>query len=315
MGDVLSPLPMTQLLPKPVLDGELLRAFVAFAEEEHVTRAARRVGLSQPALSERLTRLSELAGVQLVAREGRKLSLTHEGRVMEAFARDALRSADALERALRGDEEVGRVTLTAGEGTYLHLLKAPLRAMALRDEVELALRVEGTSAAMESVAAGRADLGVVAADAIPRALESTPLVATKLVLLMPETHLLATKRTLKLEALASETLILPPEGRTHRAFVLRAMGQRGMTPHAIRDADGWPLMVAFASMGLGLAIVNETVIRARLPDGLVARPLPELGTLTYHLVRRRGRVMPKAAQELSSLIVHELAPRKSSRAR
>lgn len=315
MADVPSPLPMTQLLPKPVLDGELLRAFVAFAEEEHVTRAALRVGLSQPALSERLTRLSELAGVQLVAREGRKLSLTHEGRAMEAFARDALRSADALQRTLRGEEDAGRVTLTAGEGTYLHLLRAPLRAMASRDGVELSLRVEDARAAMESVAAGRADLGVVAADAIPRALESAPLVATKLVLLMPETHVLATKRTMKLEALASETLILPPEGRTHRAFVLRAMGQRGMTPRAIRDADGWPLMVAFASMGLGLAIVNEMVVRARLPEGLVARALPELGTLTYYLVRRRGRVLPKAAQELSALIVRDLGSRKSLRAR
>ena len=156
---------------------------------------------------------------------------------------------------------------------------------------------------------------MVAADAIPRALESTALLVTKLVLLMPETHAWAKKRALKLEALASETLILPPEGRTHRAFVVRAMGQRGVTPRAIRDADGWPLMVAFASMGLGLAIVNETVLRERLPEGLLARPLPELGTLTYHLVRRRGRVLPSAAQELSSLIVRELGARKSARTR
>lgn len=296
---------MNPLLPKPLLDGELLRAFVAFAEEEHVTRAALRVGLSQPALSERLTRLSELAGVQLVAREGRKLTLTPEGRVMEAFARDALRSADTLQRALRGEEEAGRVTLTAGEGTYLYLLNAPLRALA-RQDVELSLRVEGASAAMESVAVGRADLGVVAADALPHALESIPLLVTKLVLLMPETHALATKRTLKLAALQSETLILPPEGRTHRTFILRAMGQRGITPRAVRDADGWPLMVAFASMGLGLAVVNEMVVRERLPEGLVARPLAELGTLTYQLVRRRGRVLPKAAEELSSLIVHSM---------
>jgi DNA-binding transcriptional LysR family regulator len=298
---------MNRLLPNPLLDGELLRAFIAFAEEQHVTRAALRVGLSQPALSERLTRLSALAGVQLVARDGRRLVLTEEGRVMEAFARDALRSADAVQRALRGGDEAGTVTLTAGEGTYLHLLHAPLRMFAAQKEAELVLRVEGASAAMESVAAGRADLGVMAVDALPRALESVPLRETKLVLLLPEAHPLAAKRALKLSALSSETLILPPEGRTHRAFILRALGQRGITPRAIRDADGWPLMVAFASMGLGLAVVNEMVTREGLPKGLVARPLRELGTLTYHLVRRRGRVLPKAADVLSEFIVRALA--------
>ena len=280
-----------------------------------MTRAALRVGLSQPALSEPLARLSELAGVQLVAREGRRLVLTAEGRVMEAFARDALRSADAVQRALHGGEEAGAVSLTAGEGTYLHLLHEPLRAFASREDAEVVLRVEGAVAAMESVAAGRADLGVVAVDALPRALESVPLCETKLVLLLPDTHPLAAKRALKLSALARETLILPPEGRTHRAFILRAMGQRGITPRAVRDADGWPLMVAFASMGLGLAVVNERVVRERLPKGLVALALPELGTLTYYIVRRRGRVLPTAAQELSSLIVHALASRKSARAR
>jgi DNA-binding transcriptional LysR family regulator len=298
---------MNRLLPNPLLDGELLRAFIAFAEEQHVTRAALRVGLSQPALSERLTRLSALAGVQLVTRDGRRLVLTEEGRVMEAFARDALRNADAVQRALRGGDEAGTVTLTAGEGTYLHLLHEPLRMFAAQKETELILRVEGASAAMESVAAGRADLGVMAVDALPRALESVPLRETKLVLLLPEAHPLAAKRALKLSALSSETLILPPEGRTHRAFILRALGQRGITPRAIRDADGWPLMVAFASMGLGLAVVNEMVTREGLPKGLVARPLGELGTLTYHLVHRRGRLLPRAAGELSELIVRALA--------
>jgi DNA-binding transcriptional LysR family regulator len=66
-------------------------------------------------------------------------------------------------------------------------------------------------------------------------------------------------------------------------------------------------MVAFASMGLGLAVVNEMVTREGLPKGLVARPLRELGTLTYHLVRRRGRVLPKAADVLSEFIVRALA--------
>ena len=54
-----------RILPAPVLDGELLRAFVAFADELHFTRAAARVGLSQPALFERVQRLGAVTDVPL----------------------------------------------------------------------------------------------------------------------------------------------------------------------------------------------------------------------------------------------------------
>jgi DNA-binding transcriptional LysR family regulator len=63
----------------PIVDGALLRAFAAFAEERNFTRAARRLGLSQPALFERVARLGSLLEVPLYRREGRSLVLTEQG--------------------------------------------------------------------------------------------------------------------------------------------------------------------------------------------------------------------------------------------
>ena len=73
---------------EPIMDGALLRAFAAFAEERNFTRAARRVGLSQPALFERVQRLQALLELPLYRREGRALVLTEQGVRLAAHARE-----------------------------------------------------------------------------------------------------------------------------------------------------------------------------------------------------------------------------------
>ncbi len=93
-----------RLLPAHVLDGELLRAFVAFADELHFTRAAARVGLSQPALFERVQRLATLLDAELYVRVGRGVELTERGRALEAYARETLAAAHAFEARFRGLE-------------------------------------------------------------------------------------------------------------------------------------------------------------------------------------------------------------------
>src|SRR3954466_4732227 len=106
----------------PILDGDLLRAFVAFADTLNFTHAARRVGLSQPALFERVKRLADDLGAPLYERAGRQLRLTERGQRVAAHARDALSRADVFMRDLRGEPAREAVTLAAGEGAVLYPL-------------------------------------------------------------------------------------------------------------------------------------------------------------------------------------------------
>jgi DNA-binding transcriptional LysR family regulator len=112
-------------------------------------------------------------------------------------------------------------------------------------------------------------------------------------------HPLARRRTLRLADLRDEQLILAPAGRAHRDFVGRALAAAGHAQRAPLEADGWPLMLKFAEMGLGVAIVNGI---CELPRGVVARPLPELGAVTYRLMSRRGAALPEAAERLRARI-------------
>ncbi len=293
-----------RILPAPVLDGELLRAFVAFADELHFTRAAARVGLSQPALFERVQRLGTLLDAELYRRVGRGVELTERGRALEAYAREVLTEAHGFEARFRGHTPREVVTLAAGEGSYLHLLPSAVRAFRA-DGGSLELLTMGARDAMGAVLAGRADLAVVVIDLVPDGLESALLFESGMSFVLAGDHPLATKKKLTLRDVAATDVILPPEGRPHRAFVVRAIVKEGLTLARVIDADGWPLTLAFASMGLGVAIVNDVVVRgpdAAKNEGLALRSAKELGTVGYRLVWRRGRSLPAPVRALAEAI-------------
>jgi LysR family transcriptional regulator, low CO2-responsive transcriptional regulator len=291
-----------------MIDGDLLASFLAFGDCRNLTRAARAVGVSQPALFERLRRLAELVGEPLYERHGRELVLTEAGTSVLAFAREeSARHARLLAELRGGTQPVKReVVLAAGEGAYLYLLGPALEAVRDVVVVPLTLGARDTIAALR---AGRAHLGVAVVDLVPRGIVAEPLLVTPLCLCMPARHRAARARTVALADLRGERWVLPPEGQLHRDLVSRAIARTGDAPAGVIEADGWPLMLAFVARGLGVAVVNGTCVP---PPGAVLRPLPELGTVTYQLLARRGADLPPAAEELAS-VIRRTASRSSAR--
>ncbi|MEM9072902.1 MAG: LysR family transcriptional regulator [Myxococcota bacterium] len=282
-----------------IVDGELLRAFAAFAETLNFTAAAKQIGLSQPALHERVARLGERLGVSLYERSGRQLALTRAGEKVAAYARETLAHAARFAGQLQGELHRDRVVLAAGEGSFLYLLGPAIARFHRRDAAELELRTLGAPDACDAVRTGAAHLAVAVVDLVPRDLLAVDLLETPLVVAMKKTHPLAKRRKVSLAALADEPLILPPAGRSHRDFVGRAIARLGRELAAPIEADGWPLILSFAAAGLGLAVVNGC---CALPRGVVARPVPELGTVRYRLLRRRGAPPHEARDRLAAVI-------------
>nr|WP_276600898.1 MULTISPECIES: LysR family transcriptional regulator [unclassified Nannocystis] len=295
----------------PILEGELLRAFVAFADALNFTHAARVVGLSQPALFERIARLGQEVGASLYEREGRQLRLTDAGVRVAAFAREELARTQTFLAELRGEARRERVVLAAGEGAYLYLLGPSLRAFT-RDEPDATLcpLTRGGPDAAEAVREGAAHLAVGVVDLVPEELVARDLVRTPLCVAMAANHRLARRRRVRLADLAGERLVLAPHGQSHRAFVGRALAGLADAAAPPIEADGWPLMLHLAGLGLGVAIVNGI---CNLPRGAVARPVPELGHVTYRLMWRRGASLPPAASRLRERLA-ALEGRPASRA-
>ncbi|MFV8751634.1 LysR family transcriptional regulator [Nannocystaceae bacterium ST9] len=283
-----------------MLDPDSLAAFVAFAERMNFTQAAKRLHVSQPALHARIRRLGEQLEVALYQREGRRLVLTRHGEALVRYAREQDRQAREFMAELRERKAPSAVVLAAGEGSYLYLLGEPIRRFVRKAEQPLRLLTrdrEGTLAALRS---GEAQLGVAALDALPDDLASRALCEVPQLLVMPADHPLAKRRKIAASDLEGVRLIVAPAGRPHRAMIDTMLTGAGVRWEVAVETHGWPAMIQFVKLGVGLAVVNGSVTLAR---GLVGRPIPALASTHYFLVHPR-RIASGAASLAELIVAH-----------
>jgi DNA-binding transcriptional LysR family regulator len=280
-----------------MLDGDSLAAFVVFAEQLNFTHAAARLHVSQPALHARIRKLADQLEVALYRREGRQLALTDAGRELLRFARELDGRTRELHASLHGTKPTAPVTLAAGEGSFLYLLGEPIRRFVRRGAAPLRLLTRNREQMLAALREGEAQLGVGAVDLVPDELESSSLCEVAQVLVMPSKHPLARKRTIRLEQLAGARMIVAPSGRPHRRAFAQAMLAAGVEWELAVETHGWPAMLHFVRLGVGLAVVNGSV---KIPPGCVGRAIPELPTTRYRLLRAAR--LSDAASELADLI-------------
>ena len=279
---------------------EWLQAFVVFAQHLNFTRAARPLALTQPALHGQIRRLTESIGMPLYVRAGRGLVLTAAGRETLRFARAHLASLEAFVAQTRGDAVHAPLALAAGEGAYLYLLGGGISKATARGG-PLRLLTRNREGVLQAVRQGDADLGVAVLDADPTGLSVRPLRTVPMVVVMPKTHPLAARAWLSPRSLDDVPLIVPPPDRPHRRQLARALADANAELRVAVEASGWPLMLHFASLGVGLAVVNGCVT---VPPGLVTRPLRGVPKVTYAtVVHPQRRSDPRVAALQSDLRV------------
>ncbi|WP_433478060.1 substrate-binding domain-containing protein [Spirillospora sp. CA-142024] len=170
-------------------------------------------------------------------------------------------------------------TLAAGEGAYLYLLG---------DAVHPGVRLinGGRARTLAAVRTGRADLGVAVLDVLPPDVEAVPLASYPQVLVMPDDHPLTARPHLTLADLAGAALIVPPPAGPHRITLERALRAADVPWSLAVEAEGWPLMLHFVSLRIGLAVVNGCVPP---PPGLTGREIIDLPAVPYYALHLPGR--------------------------
>jgi DNA-binding transcriptional LysR family regulator len=272
---------------RDLVEADAVRSFAVFAEHLNFTRAAAELHISQPSLHVKISKLARSLGVPLYEREGRGLRLTAEGRRFAAFAADSRRRVDDFLADLHDTRP--SLTVAAGRGALMWVVGEALRQV-LRGGRRLQLVTANRDEALAAVLDGAADLAVVGFDGPGRGLDSCPVAAYPQVLAVPREHPLAGRDTVRLTDLAGLDLVLPPADRPHRRALDRALLAAGVTARVRAEADGWDLLVHFASLGLGATVVNGCV---RVPPELVAVPIADLPVVRYWAAwrpQRHGRV-------------------------
>ena len=277
-----------------------LEAFLTFSECLNFTHAAERLHLSQPALHVKIKKLSATVGAPLYLKQGRVLVLTDTGRRIQSFARELRERNLEFMQEIRTGTSAHPVVLAAGEGAYLYLLGSALSAFRKSSIYPLQLLTTDATATVKALLSGQAHLGVTANAAYPDELDATQFTTVKQLVVVPRHHPLAKKTVIKIKDLGDETFILPSKERPLRIAVEQAFANKSQTLRVAMEANGWELMLHFVKLGMGICIVNSC---CNIPAILVAIPIPELPSLTYHILQRKSRWRTEAAVQLKDKLL------------
>jgi DNA-binding transcriptional LysR family regulator len=289
----------------------LVRYFVAVAEELHFGRAARRLRMAQPGLSQQIRSLEQQLGVRLLDRTSRQVRLTPAGSLLLVEGRRLLaqaeRTADQVRRAGLG--QVGRITVAAiGSATY-DILPRLLREHRKRfPDVEVALREMSTPAQVQALRTGEIDIGLLRVPADTADLIVHSVREDRMALMIPEAHPLARKKRIALRALAREPLILfPTSPRPSWAdTVISACREAGFEPIVAQEAMESATVVSFVAAGVGIAVVPEG-LRALARPGAVFRLVAPPAPITHlAVVHRAGELAPTVESFLA--VAREIWP-------
>ena len=301
----------------PTPDLRQWRYFVTVADERHFGRAAERLSMTQPPLSQAIRALEEALGVALFVRTKRSVALTAVGAALLPDVRRLLASADALpplaRRLARG--EAGSLSLAFVSTADYGLLPSLLRAFGARyPQVRLQLAEATSDVQIDELVAGRIDAGLVIPPVPPRhaaGLSYLPVVREPLVVAMPVAAAPdgPEDEPVHLADLAALPLVIFPRRLAPGFYdiITGCYGAAGETPHVGQEAIQMQTIVSLVSAGMGVALVPQSLRNLRR-TGVVYRPLAgDAPVVETGLVWRTGDVSPVLAGFIDVVRAHGLA--------
>ncbi len=280
-----------------------LRYFVRVAEDLHFGRAAARLGISQPPLSQQIRALEDELGVLLFERTSRRVALTDAGRLFLVEARLTLEQAahaiDVARRAERG--ELGELSI--GFSTSVPFTAMVARALSSFREAFPAVRLNLAEMArgeqLDKLGAERIDIGFIRGFELPAL--AAPLVATMLfkeplLVAMPGDHALVGRpRPPSIADLRDEAFVLYQAefGAGFNEHLARMCAREGFAPKHVQEALGLSTLLGLVAIGMGITVLPRSLAVLH-PENIVFRPLDDPEALSSLWMIRRRRLTTAA---------------------
>ncbi|MFP9016814.1 LysR substrate-binding domain-containing protein [Pseudomonas aeruginosa] len=291
-----------------------LRYFIAVAEELHFGRAAERLGISQPPLSQQIQALEEEIGARLFERTNRRVELTDAGRLFLDESRQVLAQVDKAVLLARrahlgelGELKIGFTSSAPFTSTIPSSIHAFRKAY---PDVHLDLQEMSSRQVLKALLEESLQVGVIRPLALPDAVHWVELFREPLVAVLRADHPLAagSEDGLAIAALAEEPFVFFPRSYGTGLYdqVIALTRQAGFSPRIAQEASEAMTIIGLVSSGLGVSILPASFRRTRV-DGVVYRTLsdPEATTAVW-LVRRQNEGSPLALSFID-LVTREAA--------
>jgi DNA-binding transcriptional LysR family regulator len=284
-----------------VFDPILLKTLLVVAETHSFTRAAQQLGLSQPTVSQQMSKLEKAAGRSLIVRDTREVRLTDNGDAMAGFARTILAAHAAAESYFSGSAMKGRLRFGAADDLAITQLPRILRHFRqLYPQINLELTVNQSGPLRRRLEAGHLDLIFIKQSAGDET-ESTRVARDSMVWVGQEKMTIEEGAPVPLIAYQGPSL-----SRQMAIEALEAAGRTWRITCNTRDVNG---VLAAVRAGMGVAVFPQALIPADLVKVSNRFTLPELGDVDYVLMAN-----PAAAQDSVEALKSAIVSRGVSRA-
>lgn len=256
-----------------------LRYFVAVADELHFGRAARNLGIAQPALSQQIQRLERSIGLMLFERSRRSVNLSPAGKLLLPEARELLAHAGRLETLVAGvaDGRAGRLAVGfVGSAALAYLPELIARFREAWPDVDLTLHEVSSNEQLRALTDGDIDIGCARVPVEFAGDQAMLLARERLVLAAPEPLGRDLPDPVPLSALANAPFILPPRqlGHSFHDTLLATCLRAGFTPQVVQEAIQMQTIVGLVAAGIGVSLVPASLVNSQRA-GVVWRALED----------------------------------------
>ncbi len=268
-----------------------------------MTRAAKALHLTQPAVSAQIALLEEDLGAALFHRTAKGMAMTQAGTLFQHHVEEALVWLDDGRAAVQGLAGLahGSLAIGAGATATTYLLPPLLRAFHEQHPgIQIHVREQGSQAIVEAVLAGALDLGVVTLPVDPTArLTVTPWIDDELRLIVPANHALSAQQTYRIRDLDGQPLVLFEAGSAVRRVIDQALSDGNTAVEIVMELRSIESIKQMVVQGIGAAFVSEHALADG--EGLITAKNRLRRTLA--VVHRSDRPPSAAAQAFLELIL------------
>src|SRR6058998_99814 len=277
-----------------------LKSFCAVVQTRSVSKAADRLGLTQPTVSLQVQSLERDLRTRLFERRGPKIQLTFEGELLYDLARPLVEGFTALEEkfeARRNNVEQGKLAIAAGESTIHYVLPRAVQQFSSEHPgIALALNNVTGQQCLQQLRDRLVDFCVGPILDTPADIAFEPVVAFDPVLITALGHPLSKLGKVSLRDISQYPLILPPRHLSTWRQVEMVFQQRRLRYEVRLEMGGWEVIKRYVELGLGISIVMNVCLtgRERLEVISVKKHFPKR---VYGIVQLKGRALSPQARD------------------